>query len=145
MGNISSLAVLTALKTFNVPNVTGDISTLSTCVELKELQFYKSRVSGDLAVLPNKVIYFYLGESKDSSFSWSSRNSSANIIAIWGSPKISNIDKMLQDQAACVKGFDASSDIYHKTISATGTRTSASDAAVQALQNKGYTISIIPA
>lgn len=144
IGDVSSLAALRALKIFNIPNATGDISTLRTCVELKELLFYRSRVSGDLAVLPDKVIYFYLGESKDSAFSWSSRNSSANIIAIWGSPKISNIDKMLQDQAACVKGFDASSDIYHKTISATGTRTSASDAAVQTLQSKGYTVSITP-
>ena len=144
MGDVSSLAALKALKNFNVPNVTGDISTLNTCVELTSLQFYRSRISGDLAVLPNKANYLYLGESKDSAFSWSSRNSAANIIAIWGSPKISNIDKMLQDQAACVKGFDASSDIYHKTISATGTRTSASDAAIQTLQSKGYTVSITP-
>lgn len=144
MGNISSLASLTALKTFNVPNVTGDISTLKTCVELTSLQFYKANISGDLAVLPNKANYLYLGESKNSSFSWSSRNSAAKIIAIWGSPKISNIDKMLQDQAACVTGIDSSSDIYHKTISATGTRTSASDAAVQTLQSKGYTVSITP-
>ena len=52
---------------------------------------------------------------------------------------------MLQDQAACVTGIDSSSDIYLKTISATGTRTSASDAAVQTLQSKGYTVSITPA
>ena len=144
MGDISSLAALKALSTFNVPNVTGDISTLKTCVELTSLKFYKANISGDLAVLPNKVNYLYLGESKDSSFSWSSRNSAAKIIAIWGSPKISNIDKMLQDQAACVTGIDSSSDIYYKTISATGTRTSASDAAVQTLQSKGYTVSITP-
>lgn len=144
MGDISSLSGLKTLNSFNIPNVTGDISTLKTCVELTSLQFYKSNISGDLAVLPNKANYLYLGESKNSSFSWSSRNSAAKIIAIWGSPKISNIDKMLQDQAACVTGIDSSSDIYHKTISATGTRTSASDAAVQTLQSKGYTVSITP-
>lgn len=145
MGDISSLAVLKALNVFNVPNVTGDISTLKTCVELTTLQFYKANISGDLAVLPDKANYVYLGDSKNSAFSWSSRNAAAKIIAIWGSPKINNIDKMLQDQAACVKGIDSSSDIYHKTISATGTRTSASDAAVQTLQSKGYTVSITPA
>ena len=144
-GDISSLAVLKALNVFNVPNVTGDISTLKTCAELTTLQFYRANVSGDIAVLPDKTNYLYLGESKNSAFSWSSRNTSAKIIAIFGSPKINNIDKMLQDQAACVKGIDTSSDIYHKTISATGTRTSASDAAVQTLQSKGYTVSITPA
>lgn len=145
MGDISSLAGLKALKSFNVPNVTGDISTLKTCVELTTLQFYRANISGDIAVLPDKTSYLYLGESKNSTFSWSSRNTSAKIIAIWGAPKINNIDKMLQDQAACIKGFDTSSDIYHKTISATGTRTSVSDAAVQTLQSKGYTVSITPA
>lgn len=145
MGNISSLAGLKALNSFNVPNVTGDISTLKTCVELTNLQFYRANISGDIAVLPDKTSYLYLGDSKNSTFSWSSRNTSAKIIAIFGSPKINNIDKMLQDQAACIKGIDTSSDIYHKTISATGTRTSASDAAVQTLQSKGYTVSITPA
>ena len=145
MGDISSLAVLKALNVFNVANVTGDISTLKTCVELETLQFYKSNVTGDIAVLPDKTNYLYLGDSKNSAFSWSSRNAAAKIIAIWGSPMINNIDKMLQDQAACIKGIDVSSDIYHKTISATGTRTSASDAAVQTLQSKGYTVTITPA
>lgn len=145
MGDISSFSGLKALNSFNVANVTGDISTLKTCVELTTLQFYKANILGDLAVLPDKTNYLYLGDSKNSAFTWSSRNTAAKIIAIWGSPKINNIDKMLQDQAACVKGIDTSSDIYHKTISATGTRTSASDAAIQTLQSKGYTVSITPA
>ena len=145
MGDISSLAGLKALNSFNVPNVTGNISTLKTCVELTSLQFYRANISGDIAVLPDKTSYLYLGDSKNSTFSWSSRKTSAKIIAIFGSPKIDNIDKMLQDQAACVKGIDTSSNTYQKTISATGTRTSASDAAVQTLQSKGYTVSITPA
>ena len=52
---------------------------------------------------------------------------------------------MLQNQAQCQIGFTSSDTVYYKTISIVGTRTSASDDAVQALQNKGYTISIIPA
>ena len=37
------------------------------------------------------------------------------------------------------------SQTWYKTISLIGTRTSASDAAVQTLQSKGYTVSITPA
>ena len=144
-GDVSSLAGLKKVSSMNLPNVFGTIDSLKGCAELTSLMFYTSNLTGDIAVLPDKTSYLYLGDSKNSTFSWSSRNTSAKIIAIYGSPKINNIDKMLQDQAACVKGIDTSSDIYHKTISATGTRTSASDAAVQTLQSKGYTVSITPA
>ena len=37
------------------------------------------------------------------------------------------------------------SEIWYKSISLNGTRTSASDAAVKTLQQKGYTVSITPA
>lgn len=51
---------------------------------------------------------------------------------------------MLQDLANCKAAIQ--SDIaYYKAITATGTRTTASDAAVQTLQSKGYTVSITPA
>lgn len=144
-GDVSSLAGLKKVSSMNLPNVFGTIDSLKGCAELTSLMFYTSNLTGDIAVLPGKTSYLYLGDSKKSTFSWSSRNTSAKIIAIFGSPKINNIDKMLQDQAACIKGIDTSSDIYHKTISATGTRTSASDDAVQTLQSKGYTVSITPA
>lgn len=49
---------------------------------------------------------------------------------------------MLIDEANCIA--QPGSGIY-RMITATGTRTSASDDAVQTLQSKGYTISIIPA
>ena len=39
----------------------------------------------------------------------------------------------------------AGEDSWYKTISLIGNRTSASDAAVQTLQSKGYTVSITPA
>ena len=53
-----------------------------------------------------------------------------------------NIDKMLQDQAKCQTSSTAS---VRKIIEVIGTRTSTSDAAVQTLQSKGYTVSITPA
>lgn len=102
-------------------------------------------LTGDLATLPSTCRYVSLNDNIDSVFSWGTRPSSAKTIAIIGNPHIENVDKMLQDQAQCVVGFSTGDDQIYKTISCAGTRTSASDAAVQALQNKGYTISIIPA
>ena len=52
---------------------------------------------------------------------------------------------MLQDQAQGVVGFSSGDAPEYKTIYVSGTRTSASDAAVQTLQSKGYTVSITPA
>ena len=90
-------------------------------------------MTGDISVLPDK-----LSRVSGKSFTWTSRKTTANILNIINAPAIDNIDKMLQDQANCV---DAKVS-FQKIISATGTRTSASDSAVQTLQGKGYTISI---
>ena len=98
---------------------------------------------GDVATLPASFIYLFLGSN--ASISWTSRPSTSKIIGIFASPKLSNIDKMLQDQAQCVTGITSSTPEFMKSITATGTRTSASDAAVQTLQSKGYTVSITPA
>lgn len=54
-----------------------------------------------------------------------------------------DIDKMLNDQSACVANTQSQS--WFKSINCKGTRTSASDAAVATLQQKGYTVSITPA
>ena len=80
-------------------------------------------------------IFNYL--DKLAKFTWGSRPTNAKIVAIEGAPTISNIDKMLQDQAACQVGITSSDLTYYKTITATGTRTSASDAAIQTLQSNG--------
>ena len=91
------------------------------------------------------MIYVSFSSDINSTFTWGTRPSSAKILAIDGRAKIENIDKMLQDQAQCVVGFSSGDNQAHKTISVTGNRTSASDAAVQTLQSKGYTVSITPA
>ena len=170
VGDISSLKNMTALTslTVNSTQVTGDISSLKNMTALvsfsgkcfingkaEELKMLSKLTSfdcenavnkgdfGDIAVLPSEFKYLNIGGN--ASISWSSRPSTSKIISIFYSPKLSNIDKMLQDQAQCVTGITSSTPEYMKSITATGTRTSASDAAVQTLQSKGYTVSITPA
>lgn len=170
VGDISSLKNMAALTNLTVDStqVTGDISSLKNMTALvslsgkcfingkaEELKKLPNLTSfdcenavnkgsfGDIAVLPSEFKYLNLGGN--ASISWSSRPSSSKIISIFYSPKLSNIDKMLQDQAQCVIGITSSTPEYMKSITATGTRTSASDAAVQTLQSKGYTVSITPA
>ena len=169
-GDISSLKNMTTITnlSINSNNVTGDISSLKNMTALtdfsgtlfikgkaEELKMLSSLTSfnclnavnkgdfGDIATLPASFIYLFIGSH--ASISWTSRPATSKIIGIFGSPKLSNIDKMLQDQAQCVTGITSSTAEYMKSISATGTRTSASDAAVQTLQSKGYTVSITPA
>ena len=169
-GDISSLKNMTALTnlSINSSNVTGDISSLKNMTALtnfsgtlfikgkvEELKMLSSLTSfncenvvnkgdfGDIATLSASFVYLFIGSN--ASISWTSRPSTSKIIGIFGSPKLSNIDKMLQDQAQCVTGITSFTAEFMKSITATGTRTSASDAAVQTLQSKGYTVSITPA
>ena len=146
-GDISSLKGLTALENFSgYLSIRGKAEELKTLPNLKSFNCQNAVNKGDfgdIATLPAGFIYLFIGSN--ASISWTSRPSTSKIIGIFGSPKISNIDKMLQDQAQCVTGITTSTLEYIKSITATGTRTSASDAAVQTLQSKGYTVSITPA
>ena len=145
-GDISALGTLVNLTYFDLSSskkISGSISSLSNLAKLTNFKLKASEVSGDLATLPADCIFASL--DKLAKFTWGSRPTNAKIVAIEGSPTISNIDKMLQDQAACQSAISSSDLAYYKTITATGTRTSASDAAVQTLQSKGYTVSITPA
>ena len=146
IANLKNLTALTSLKVFNtqIPltgNI-GDISTLTKCVEI-QLKF--SKLTGDLAKLPSVCKFASFSNDKGSVFTWSTRPSSAKIIAIEGNASLTNIDKMLQDQAQCQVGFSSNDPSYYKVISVAGNRTSASDDAVATLQQKGYTISITKA
>lgn len=145
-GNIASLATLVNLSYFELSStdkIVGDISSLKVLSKLESFKIKGNTIFGDLATIPEKCKFASLSGS--TKFTWGARPSSSNILAIEGSPIIDNIDKMLQDQAACQIAISSSSFPYYKTITATGTRTSASDAAVQTLQSKGYTVSITPA
>lgn len=149
IGNISSLNTLTALNLLKIGNkdipITGDIGSLSSLNSLSEITIQYGSLSGDVATLPANCRRLSLSFDKASRFTWSTRPSSSKIIAFSDLTSIDNVDKMLQDQAQCQVGFSSSDSIYYKTIAIKGTRTSASDAAVQTLQSKGYTVSITPA
>ena len=148
-GDIADLKDFTALEDIKLTNfatpIVGDVGSFHSMGSLKTISLQTSQLSGDLANLPASCIFISLLNDAGSTLTWGTRPSSAKIIAIEGNAKLENIDKMLQDQAQCQVGFVSGSGQYLKTISVVGTRTSASDAAVQTLQSKGYTVSITPA
>ena len=143
-GNISSLKNFTALTTFTVDNISGDISNLKGLNNLSDIKIANATLNGDLATLPPNVVFISLNKGTIT-FTWGERPSSSKIVAMEGNVVISNIDTMLQNQAQCQAAITSSSNTWEKTISCIGTRSSASDAAVQTLQSKGYTVSVTPA
>lgn len=140
-GDLSEISDLASLQTLYLPaGVSGNVSSLAKMTSLAYLELYNS--VGDLSQLPANVIFTQL---TNCNFTWSERPASSKAFAINNSPKIDNIDKMLIDLAKCQSNITSSTPSWEKIISATGTRTSASDAAVQTLQSKGYSVSINPA
>lgn len=143
-GDISSLAKMN-LEGIQISNIKGNISALYNMSNLTYVIFHKCELQGDLALLPNNMSSFLIDTDAVSTFTWSNRPSDAKILSIGymtndPAPYLSNVDKMLQDQANCQVGSAS-----RKTIAVRGTRTSASDAAVATLQQKGYTVSVTPA
>lgn len=145
ISNLSKLVNLTSLSLGNTGvSVTGDLNSLSKMSKLKEVTLKIASITGDLASLPSSCRLISL-ISNFGSVTWSNRPSTATILAIEGNVPLGNIDKMLQNQAQCQVGFTSSDVAIYKSISVKGTRTSASDEAVTALQQKGYTVSVTPA
>lgn len=144
LNDLKSLTNLIYLIIGNTSNkITGNVSSFKDMAKLDTLAIKNSDVIGDLATLPStcrSAAFDY--HDTNAVFDWSSRPASSNIIAIRGNPKLNNIDKMLQDQANCVVGFTSADDASYKKIEVSGTRTSASDAALATLQQKGYTVTI---
>ena len=142
-GDIAVLGKLTGLS--NIPSVnntkvTGDISVYKN-TKGNQLRFVGTSVYGDLSVLPNNVLW--VQGRNTGTFTWTGIKNRTNILALEYC-KCDKIDALLNDMATLEAKF-IDEKIWHKTISLIGTRTSASDAAVQTLQSKGYTVSIIPA
>ena len=148
-GNIGDLKSLTALTKLFLSNaqipITGDIGVLSVMSKCEEMTLQYGRFTGDLATTPALCRFISFTHDKGSVLTWSTRPSTARIIAMEGEASLTNIDKMLQDQAQCQVGFSSSDYPQYKVISIAGNRTSASDAAVETLQQKGYTVSITKA
>lgn len=150
-GDLSAFANCTSLVhlQINCSQVGGDISSLANTQvrEVRLAQNGKQQITGDIAKLPNGCYYLSFDNGNNTSLTWTSRDTSKTIIGIYGSPKVSNVDDMLIGMAKCTVSsyITPSSSSYLRTIAVTGTRTSASDDAVQTLQSKGYTVSITPA
>ena len=133
------LTNLTEIPSVNNTKVTGDISIYRN-TRSSQLRFTGTSVYGDLSVLPNDVLW--VQGRNTGTFTWTGIKNRTNILAL-ELCKCDNIDAFLNDMATLEAKF-ASEQIWHKKISLIGTRTSASDAAVQILQQKGYTVSVTP-
>ena len=144
IANLKNLTLLTYLS-LNNTKVIGNIGELRGLTKCANIYLKGGTFTGDLSLIPSSCKFISFGNNKNTVLSWTNRSSTSKILAIEGNAKITNVDKMLQDQAQCNVGFNESSPSWFKAISCVGTRTSASDAAVQTLQSKGYTVSITPA
>lgn len=144
-GDTADLKNLTALTYIQLSGtqISGDLGVLSGMVNLTDAHLQRSTFTGDLSKLPAIFNFVDFSDNKNTVLSWTYRPSTATVIAMQGNARITDVDKMLQDQAQCV-AYTGDKE-WVKIISCVGTRTSASDAAVQTLQSKGYTVSITPA
>ena len=145
-GDISVLKNLTGLTTLSLDNtaVTGDISVLKNLTGLTNqgLIFHsKNKLYGNLGDLPDSLLYLF-GSKNGNDFTWTSSDRT-KILALTGI-ECSTIDDLLNGMKDLTAEFGGS-QIWYKSISLYGTRTSASDAAVATLQSKGYTVLITPA
>ena len=136
------LTGLTQMPEINHTGVTGDIAVYKN-TNYKILRLLGTRVYGDLSVLPNSILWVQADRNTTSTFTWTGIKNRTNILAVENC-KCNTIDAFLNDMATLEAKF-LGEQIWYKTISLIGTRTSESDAAVQTLQSKGYTVSITPA
>lgn len=158
---------LVEFNAFNGSAVTGDVANIPRTIKWLTLDgtkvygefipsnypsltsasgvFRENSVYGDISRIGNENFLTMAGNY--SKFSWKTeRNNTYEILALEGGPNFGeDLDAMLINQAKCVVGFTSSDSSFKKAITACGTKTSASDAAVATLQQKGYTVSITPA
>jgi len=168
-GDISAVSNLTNLTDLILSNtqVSGDISAVSKLVNLVNLrlsgtkisgmvdnlagltkinymdQLYGMSLTGDMSKIPANVrAISQEGRMINTNFTWTAKGrQNATLLAMMGPVPFDTVsmDNMLIDQATCTfKGSDALP--WTKIVSVSGIRTSASDAAVAAIQNMGVTI-----
>lgn len=145
-GDIANLANNTELKNLSIcdADVYGDLSSLRYLNKLETIEFESTKVEGDISLLAPSVKFAKLSSSYDQVYLWNNtRASNSKIIAIYGNPRIANVDSMLNNQAQCQVGFTSSDIPAYKYIQVVGKRTSASDTAVSRLQELGYTVSVL--
>ena len=137
--NLKNLTNLNSLR-FTSTNVRGDIANLKNLTKITNMEFKNvTGLTGDMGTLPDNILFFTGGSGK---FTWTT--SSRTYILATEKSHCDKIDDMLNDMATKTAKF-MGEQAWFKRIDLIGTRTSASDAAVQSLQSKGYTVSITPA
>ena len=145
-GDISALSQLTALTSLALDNtnISGEIDSFANLTKLSSLTSLKGlSLTGDMSKIPAGVNFIsQMGRKVTTNFTWTANGrQNAALLAMEGLVPFdtASMDNMLIDQATCtVKGND--SQPWTKTISVSGTRTSASDAAVATIQSMGVTI-----
>ena len=145
-GDISAVSKLTNLTALNLSHtqVSGDIDNLAALSKLIDnINLKDLALTGDMSKIPAGVyIISQNGRKVTTNFTWTANGrQNATLLAMEGAIPFdtASMDNMLIDQATCTfKGKD--SQPLTKIISVKGTRTSASDAAVTAIQSKGITI-----
>jgi hypothetical protein len=141
-GDIASLGKLVNLTNLSVTNtsVSGDIASLGKLTKLgSSLIISDNLITGDLGTLPDNIKWVRC--SKNQNFTWTT-TIRTKILAM-ENVKCDQIDNLLNDLAGKEADFGGA-QAWFKSIVLIGSRTSASDAAVQTLQNKGYTVRITP-
>ena len=143
-GNVSSLNKLSKLQNLLVQgSVSFDADTLGTLQNLSNVELWRGSVTGDISKLPNAFSYLMANNSTLLNPVWTKRSPDANIIAMpFVIISMENVDAMLQNEAECMNVTNKNGNTA--IISVKGTRTEASDSAVQTLQNYGYTVKITP-
>lgn len=138
--NIQDLSICTGLTDLNLIDsmVTGDIANLSTLTNLEILNVKNTSVSGDLSSLAglSKLYYFTNWNLQNTWSSQDLRPSSSKIISgQFRFATATDTDNFLINMAKC-QAADRKQIYFQQSH-----RTSASDAAVSTLQEKGYTLS----
>ena len=144
-GDISAVSKLTALISFILDNtnVSGEIDSLANLTKLKVFSVGGLSLTGDMSKIPTNINFVGLnGRKIDTNFTWTAGGRQNAILLAMQGPvpfDTTSMDNMFIDQATCTfKGND--SQPWTKNIAVRGTRTAASDAAVETLQSMGITI-----
>lgn len=144
-GNVADLSGMSKLEVIYLNNtqVTGNINDLSRLNALSYLNISNTSITGDISLLiQNNKEGSIL--ATNTTLSWKQARPSSSYILAIEDAVLEDVDAMLINQANCQVGFISSSGSAKKLIKVSGNRTSASDAAVATLQQKGYTVSILP-
>lgn len=118
-------------------NLVGELSGLISKEGIGYIAITSDYVTGsvDMSKSAKSLNYLYSGNN---TFTWETeRDSDSYIITLPYANMGNYIDAMLINQAKCKASLNST-----KKINVAGTRTSASDSAIQTLQSKGYTVSV---